>query len=62
MVTRPHKSLLAVFGRYHAKLAAAEYLAQYVLGDYLLSHPRRSPTHPAAALRAGRIGDGEPRS
>jgi glycosyltransferase involved in cell wall biosynthesis len=59
MVTRPHKWLLGVFGGYHSKRAEAEYFAQYVLGDDLLSHPRRSPTHPAAERRAGRIGDSE---
>ena len=52
MVTRPHRWLLGVFGKYYAKRAEAEYLAQYVLGDDLLSIPRKPPTHPAAvALR-----------
>jgi GT2 family glycosyltransferase len=60
MVTRPHKWLLGVFGAYYAKQAEAEYLAQYVLGDDLLSHPRRPPTHPAVASRAGRVADPKP--
>lgn len=58
MVMRPHKWLLGIFGKYYAKRAEAEYLAQYVLGDDLLSIPRKPPTHPAAvALRSRQMGD-----
>ncbi|MBC7841200.1 MAG: glycosyltransferase family 2 protein [Gemmatimonadaceae bacterium] len=60
-VTRPDKWLLGIFGKYHAKRAEAEYLAQYVLGDDLLSIPRKPPTHPVAvALRSRQMGDSGP--
>jgi glycosyltransferase involved in cell wall biosynthesis len=54
IVTRPHKWLLSMFGRYYAKRAEIEYLEQYVLGDDLLSHRRPRPSHPAIAQRAAR--------
>ncbi len=58
IVVRPHKWLLRLFGKHYAKRAEAEYLAQYVLGDDLLSTPRKPPTHPAAvALRLHQPGD-----
>jgi GT2 family glycosyltransferase len=47
IVTRPHKWLLKLFNDYHAKRASADYLAKFVLGEDLVSHPRRPPTHPA---------------
>lgn len=39
-VTRPHKWVLGLFGGYHQRRAATEYLAEYVLGDDVISHPR----------------------
>jgi glycosyltransferase involved in cell wall biosynthesis len=57
IVMRPHKWLLSVFGAYHAKRAEVEYLTQYVLGDDLLSHPRREPKHPTVAQRTRRTNN-----